>query len=166
MPRINVYVTEALKARMDVADADANWSAVAQRSFEGELRHIENRKELITMTNTVERLSKSKEFYLATLMSKDRDEGRAAGRMWATKHAGYPELKAFSELPDPEDDLIEIEHFTKYLAGIATGDKTLSWSEVKNFWGEYFETYPISDESVFGFIAGATEVWEDLEDQL
>jgi hypothetical protein len=170
MPRLNVYVSEDLKARMDVAGDGANWSGVAQRAFESELTQMENKKELMKMANTIERLSKSKEFHIEAMMANDSSEGRAAGKMWAAKDAGYPELKSVAALLDSDDES-EIDVFMRHVAYAATGEEGLSRSEARDFFGEYLEfsdliNGDLSLEAVFGFVAGAAEFWDDVEGQL
>jgi hypothetical protein len=41
MPRVTVYVDDNLKARMDDAGKDLNWSAIAQRAFSGAIEQAE-----------------------------------------------------------------------------------------------------------------------------
>ncbi len=89
MPRINLYVTDDLKARMDrVADA-VNWSAVAQGAFEKALTAWPIMEEA-KMAAVLERLRASK----VELVDNVVAAGFAAGRVWAETAADYLTLRA------------------------------------------------------------------------
>ena len=57
MPRISIYVTDALKTRMDAAGEAVNWSAKAQQAFDDQLKQVEGRSsEMDEYEAAVERL--------------------------------------------------------------------------------------------------------------
>ena len=61
MPRITVYVPDDLKAHMDDASDNLNWSAVAQLAFRGAIAIHKLKKDPTDMTNVIERLRASKQ---------------------------------------------------------------------------------------------------------
>ncbi len=50
MPRMNIYVQEGLRARMD--HRPTNWSSLAQRAFERQLKGIDTMNDTIDLTPT------------------------------------------------------------------------------------------------------------------
>ena len=94
MPKLNIYVPDEMKARMDAVEKSANWSAVAQRAFDLELKHLEAVKEIKDMSDVIERLRTSK----ARTVAEKAEEGREAGVNWAKHEAEYEELKRIAAL--------------------------------------------------------------------
>src|SRR5271155_4584492 len=79
MPKVNLYVPEDLKARMDDTGEAVNWSAVAQRAFREAISTHQIQQGRSDMEHVIERLRASKERY------EDRQlaAGKEAGSKWA-----------------------------------------------------------------------------------
>ena len=90
MPRIQLYIPDDLKARMDAVSDQVNWSPIARKAFEDELARIARRQEMSAdLAGVVERLRTSK-----LGAAKDAtEEGFVAGRAWAKGVAQYAELE-------------------------------------------------------------------------
>jgi len=156
MPRVTLYVPDDLKARMDEAGADVNWSAVAQRAFmEAVLTHAV-RKDDSDMTSVVERLRASKE----RVEAAELEFGQRCGKKWAKETAEYDELVRIAKF-----------HQTNAEANLATlqqlidpgGEKTIF--EWVDFWRDHGDQEP-SDTFASGFIEGAAEIYAEVADQL
>ena len=174
MPKISTYVTDGMKARMDEADERTNWSAVAQRAFDLELNHIETVKDIKTMTDVIERLKVSKEKAAAN----SEDDGRVAGQAWAMHHAEYDELKRVAGLD--ADDFSDIfiddpDWVCRKIVAVAIAGGKDEAKEVlrdKDDTAQMFNLEPddlnvtLTREFLVGFVRGATEVWEEVKDQL
>src|SRR5690349_21581725 len=93
MPKVNLYVSDDLKARMDDAGEAVNWSAVAQRAFREAIATHHIRKGGSGTDQVVERLRASKERY------EDRQlaYGKRVGAKWAKTEAEYYEIIAVAE---------------------------------------------------------------------
>src|SRR5436305_972571 len=92
MPRINVYVPDSMKERMDALADQVNWSEAAQAAFN---REIMNRNAKVeNMEQVIERLKASK----AEHEISENQRGRKDGHKWACQLASYKDLKAISDL--------------------------------------------------------------------
>lgn len=151
-----------LKDRMDLVNADrwiVNWSEVAQKAFERELRKHERKpiKEN-EMDAVVERLRESQEEYRQDL----KVVGFQDGANWAMKGAEYVELKRLGETYtdiDPEVSCID-------LARTAQGVDDSGFSENEDILYRMGITDPDelgSEEYASGFLAGALDVWMQAE---
>jgi hypothetical protein len=164
MARMNIYVSEDLKERMDKAEEKSNWSQVASRAFEVELGEIAKRKKVKDMNSVVQRLKTSKVEY-ENVSFKD---GYECGRKWAEESAEYSELKHAYEIDvddsifsDPEDD----DDGRAFVVGHMI---TREGEKVWDFWeGVFGEWQPAKDFEFYkGFLAGASEVYEKVRDEL
>ena len=79
MGKINLYLPDELKARMD-AVGDVNWSDIARPAFYSALATLEQRRNL-NVDTTIERLRASK----AESLKRDELEGQTHGRGWAER---------------------------------------------------------------------------------
>ncbi len=109
------------------------------------------------MTDYIERLRASKEqSEEAQKQSADaqkqlddvqKDEGRTAGQKWAKQYAEYDQLK-------------KVVYSDRGLVSMA--------SNVAEFYGIEEDTVDVTLTGNFlvGFVAGATEVWNEIEDKI
>src|SRR5262245_47766624 len=99
--RTTISIPLDLKARMDAAGEQVNWSAVAARAFEEKLAELASRKSAKerTMADVVQRLRASK------LKGQDRryKAGHDAGERWAKNLASAEELERLADFLDTLD---------------------------------------------------------------
>jgi hypothetical protein len=152
MPRINVYVPDSMKERMDALADQVNWSEAAQAAFN---REIMNRNvEVENMEQVIERLKASKAEYEIS----ENQRGRKAGHEWACRYASYGALKVVSDLE------LEGTGFAEQF-DVALGNNP---REGASFWIDEDTgrvKYP-SDKYVFGFWDAADDVFAQVEDKL
>ena len=166
MPKINIYVSDEMKARMDTAERSTNWSAVAQRAFELELNHLKTIQEVKTMTDVTERLRASKE----NSAQQIQYQGRQAGVRWAKHHAEYLEIKRIAgidldNLPD-DDDQTSAYSCAELVYMEALGDDS---RPDRGSPAEFFGLDPdegITKDYVAGFVEGAGDVWDEVADAI
>ena len=162
MARMNIYVSDDLKERMDNAEESANWSQVASRAFEIELGEMAKRKKVKDMNSVIQRLKASKmEFENVSYR-----EGRKYGIKWAEESADYAELKRAYELDTDDAVFVEAEDDDQAInvAILLTddGDKAVVfWGEIFGEWqaGKDFECYK-------GFLDGASEIYVAVKEEL
>ena len=163
MARMNIYVSDDLKERMDKAEESANWSQVSSRAFEIELGEIAKRKKVKDMNSVVQRLKASK----LEFENVSYKEGYRCGHGWAENGAEYAELKHAYEI-DADDSLFinaESDDERAFHVGfIITGVDEKVW----DFWeGVFGEWEPAKDFEFYkGFLEGASEVYEKVKDEL
>jgi len=161
MAKMNIYVPDGLKAEMDaLGDGRVNWSSEAQRSFETAIQRTKWPKEP-TMEDVIERLRASK----VSDESAQRSEGTEHGRKWAMLRASYRDLKRLATVDlhgYPEGSAWEIVDLS---FGATPGDPESSfWWDLRN--GDLGGFEPPDDAYVEGFLEGATEVWDKVENQV
>jgi hypothetical protein len=164
--RMNITVPAALKARMDAVGGGVNWSAVAARAFEAEVRSHEALKEGATMDDVFARLEASEE----GCDQEDLIEGKKAGRAWACKDASASELRRLARFMDTTaggndwdwsgGDASGIAHTV--LTAMTPGDRP-SRQDSEEFWesalGDRYPEGPLLQ----GFCEGAVSVWQDFQ---
>jgi hypothetical protein len=158
MARVNVYIPDELKARMDRA-GNLNWSATAQRAFEVEV-HL---KEVMMTTedSVVARLRASK-------MRQDEVEmaaGRKAGQRWAREWAEYGELERVATYDDHmgEDPAVLLACLIFDVP--SPGD--LYQSDVQELWDRLRGRRDEPPSAwIEGFVEGATEVWGEVAEKI
>ena len=155
MARMNISVSEEMRAEITRLGDKVNWSGLAQEAFAQEIaRHSRMREP--TMATVIERLRASKQKHLRETIER----GREAGRNWAANTATYGELVRVSKLNmvgpegyawgvlrnavDPMDRLENHELLALFL--LDAGD--------------------VVDETIEAFVEGATAVFEEVEDQI
>jgi len=182
MAKINLYVTEDLKRRMDKVK-DANWSAVAAAAFEKRLGEIAEQKAQKTMADVIARLRGSK----LTSASEIERWGHQDGRRWAMEKASYDELRRLAEyneqvLPLEEgvlhDGNPEGPGFTfcqiirpqECVPGPKHEDVCLEASD--KFWrsvqtpNSNYSRFDDSEEYVTAFARSSLEVWREVKDKV
>jgi hypothetical protein len=157
MPRVTLYVSDDLKARMDTAGEAVNWSAVAQRAFLEAVLARAVRKDASDMTNVVERLRVSKE----RVEARDHAAGKARGAMWAKQDAEYDELQRVAEYDGELSDEAGKDHTV--LMSVIDPENEKDPRDWPDIWGQ--REAP-TDAFIKGFIEGATEVFDEVADQL
>ena len=155
MARMNISVPDELKARMD--DINTNWSAVAAVAFELEVRQRE-RIDKMDRGAVVERLRATYE----KDKSRQFDVGHEAGVAWASEEAEASELMSLNDAAGIEDaaDFLRAGRY----------DETAfeKYSDAASFFEEALGSEPVvpSTAWVRGFVTGALEVWEQVEDEV
>ena len=176
MPKINIYVPDEMKARMDGAETTANWSAIAQRAFESELNHLERIKEVKSMSDVIERLRGSKQNKAEELQK----QGRERGVDWAKHSAEYDELRRASQTDTNELDQAIIvgdpdEAYRDWVARhILAGSEwdAYGWDErwelTANLFGvdEDMLVAVVTTEFIEGFLEGAADVWDQVKGEI
>ena len=107
MPKVNLYVPDDLKARMDDTREAVNWSAVAQRAFREAISTHQIRKDRFDMEHVVERLRASKERFEERQLAAGKD----VGTKWAKTQAEFFELVAVASF-DPDAHAGELDRDT------------------------------------------------------
>ncbi|MGE0358925.1 MAG: hypothetical protein AB7P08_18620 [Burkholderiales bacterium] len=154
-----------LKSRMDAAEVrepKPNWSALAQEAFSLECARAENRRKGAGKMNAmVDRLRKSKE----RADNEDQVRGHAAGRVWAQGKAEFDELlrlkAAYGEDTGAVDDF-----FPKHVLEVILGAGAESWDDVAKWWNDNADEESASTMFAVGFVEGAIEAFEEVEEQL
>lgn len=165
MPRMSIYVADELKERMDEREG-INWSSVAQRAFELEIRSTSQGGE--NMDEVVERLRASKE----KREQQERPVWVNMGRKWAMHKAEYDQLERVA-------DIVPVA----YVEGRAReGPRdALINAIVREIYDEEPEGYQIQEflELLTGdlsrrprfvhlewWLDGVSEVWEQVKDKI
>jgi hypothetical protein len=178
MAKMTIYLSDALKARMDAVEG-VNWSPLAARAFEHKLAEIITQKGAKHMDDVVARLRASK----AKTGDAFTIRGREAGREWAKDHAEAIQLERLDaytegdfgigctwqewlEDPAPEDSAFGNDH---HLAeALSENPESFDRADGDGFW----EFVGASDEErssgsfLVGFVEGALEVWNEVKDKL
>jgi arginine/lysine/ornithine decarboxylase len=168
MPKVSIYVPDDMKARMDAAGERANWSAIAQRAFDVELFHIDAIKEIKTMTDVIDRLRASKEKFIQGELA----DGKKCGIDWAKKHAEYDELRVLTALTDvglpvAQGDPENGYDLAYWLAQKVFEDERPGDDEIAALLQIDEEAVQgVSREFVESFIAGATDVWDEIKNAI
>ena len=145
MATINLYVSDALRHRMDLAD-EQNWSAVAQQAFEAHLGRLAvHGKANGKLGAAVERLKASKVKY----EDEQKAEGYERGYAWAQDRAEFHDLESMVGAAD-------------YPAAVGIVQKTKSFLQRD----EFGDAVLPSDEMWEGFVDGATALYNDVADQM
>jgi hypothetical protein len=145
MATVNVYVSDALRQRMDEA-ADQNWSAIAQQAFEAHLARLARRSKFEgRLDAAVERLQASKARYEEEQNSSGYDRGYA----WAKDRAEFHDLASMVEAPD-------------YDSAVSIVRKTRGFQQRD----EFGDAILPSDEMWEGFVDGATALYNEVAGRL
>ena len=154
MATVNVYVSDELKAAM--GEHELNWSRLAASAFETAI-NLERTKAMNIEAASLERLRASRE------MATDRRqaEGVALGKQWAQETADYDQLERVAGI----DDQLLIEEGGSYRTELAAAILEVgkpNWREVGETLSPIFGRADPSFSLVYGFIEGATEVFDML----
>jgi hypothetical protein len=156
MPKVNIYVPDELKARMDRA-GERNWSAAAQRAFEVECNLAEV---MMTTEDTVVarlRTSKTKED------EAERVSGRMGGQTWARDWAEYGALQRVAT----DGDAVEDTETLACMLFDVDDPRDLIWDDVNELWERLRGRRGEPPTSwIKGFVGGATEVWDEVADKI
>ena len=148
MSRINLSLSEKLKAKMDNLP-HVNWSAVAVRSFELEVRRNQ-RIENMEKAQIVDRLKAS----IEVVENAEFDLGRKEGLDWAAKYADADELMWLDQNRADADNVFW------------SGQWIDTPFENRNFEDIFSNGERTSLAFVKGFAVGAIELWEKVEDEV
>jgi hypothetical protein len=159
MPKVNLYVPDDLKARMDETGEAVNWSAVAQRAFREAISTHRVQKDRSDMEHVIERLRASKERY----EDKELAAGKEVGTKWAKTEAEYFELVAVASFDPSARDREPDRDTLQWLIDPDGETGSREWGE---FWENYYGRGEPSEAFIRGFIEGATEVYDTVAEQL
>lgn len=156
MARVNIYIQDDLKARMDRIGEAANWSEIVRPAILSEVASHEHRKEQ-NMTSVIERLRASKEKH-----AQERATfGREFGRRWASDTAEYAELRSVSKIVEGNYD------------GWAAAELIAAIDPNREMDGEDLcahlgveESDVEDDDYMAAFIEGAQDVFTEVENQI
>jgi hypothetical protein len=160
MPRVTLYVTDDLKARMDEAGKAMNWSAIAQRAFRKAVLTQAVRK-APNMTNVVERLRASKERVEAVSFKFGQD----CGGKWAREAAEYDELERVAKVGEIARGITYNDPGLATLQAAIEPEGVIDQSKWRDFWERFGDGRP-TDAFARGFIEGATQVYKEVADRL
>jgi hypothetical protein len=159
VPKVNLYISDDLKARMDDTGEAVNWSGVAQRAFREAISTHQIRKDRADMEPVIERLRASKERYEERQLAA----GKEVGTRWAKTDAEYYALVAVASFdPDTRDGELDRD-ILQWLIGPDGETDPRDWAE---FWETHYGRGKPSDAFIRGFIEGATEVYDEVAEQL
>ena len=156
MARMNISVSEEMRAEITRFGDKVNWSGLAQEAFAREIAKRARPKEY-TMEDAIERLRESKKRHQA----KVSDQGKEAGRKWAETQAEWPELKRVAAIDAPE---YNGDWAVAALTAALDPEKTLDWSEFAETLG--IDPFQMNQELAEAFIEGASEFYEEVADKI
>lgn len=176
--RFNITLPPELRARMEAAPPSVNWSAVAAQAFEQKLTQIDSLKETTTMEDVIKRLKAADELD----GNEAVQEGREAGEAWAKDVARPKWLRNLAKL-----DAVEASWAAEYVLEVWAGpmnNKSLALElyrqmiprgepdrhDVAAFWeealGDDGEKRIEDLDFARGFVRGAIDLWEKVEDEV
>jgi hypothetical protein len=168
MARTTISIPDELKAEMDALGESINWSATAAEAFRAEVERGKVRRartEGKQMNAALKRLKMSK----AKHEAEAQDRGHKDGSKWAMESANYGELKNLAqhwpaiESTETNNALGPPGVFQRMLKGDG-----VSRIDVDGFWTNLWKARDDSDEysSEYwdGFVEGALEVFEKIDD--
>jgi hypothetical protein len=159
MPKVNLYVPDDLKALMDDAGGDVNWSAIAQRAFREAISTHHIPRDRSNMGHVIERLRASK----GRFEDRQLAAGKKAGTKWAEAQAEYFELVGVASFdPDVHDGELNCDTLQRLIDPDGETDRR-EWAE---FWETLYGRGRPSEAFIRGFIDGATEVYDAVADEL
>jgi hypothetical protein len=178
--RTTISIPEDLKEQMDAVGDGVNWSAVAAQAFRAKVFEIQSRK--VTKMKTadiVKRLRAS-----AESDTEDYDDGKHAGREWATTQATARELGRLNTYLEDTTlgrfDWWDVDD-PRWMAPWGAADnlafairpklrKNEDPQEVRAFWQSAIGDDALDrlndSEFLRGFGEGAAEVWEEVKNEL
>ncbi len=170
--RMTISLDKDLKLRMDEINAEkwvVNWSAVAARAFQQEIRKRQKPKlEGVGMEAVVNRLKASRDEYLGN----SYEFGKSTGADWARNAADWIELKRLDDFRDA----VGSENWPNVFAGgghalarVVLGKPDEGAADTKAFWeqiGIEEQDQIASQDFARGFADGAVEVWEQVQGQI
>ena len=152
MPKVTVYVSDGLKARMDAAGESVNWSGEAQQAFQCALAQQEWKTMEDEMEQAIARLRASK----ADFEAKQEHAGKAAGRRWALRKARFEDLERVAKRAEELGD-----------GGVFAGEELASMMRDMD-WGddEWLGDDLLTDDFADAFVQGALEVHDEVNARL
>ena len=116
------------------------------------------------MNETIERLRASKE----RVTNQEKAAGHAAGRAWAMERAEFDELRRAAEFYNAErgGEWNAPYDASGWFYAAIQDDERPEHRDVASFWQDEADTDEPSEEFVFAFAEGASEVLNEVEDKL
>jgi hypothetical protein len=163
MPRVSIYVSDALKERMDAESKPVNWSQVAAAAFDAKLIELGSRREIGSMTEVIERMRASK----AELENAEVRAGQAAGVRWAKSHATWGQLRDLVRRTS-EDGFWDDARGERSLSldVYDTIDRSASARDAEEFWTTWADDENPSVDWLGAFCDGASEVHDAIADKI
>jgi hypothetical protein len=171
MPNVNVYVPNPLAKRLEPFKDRLKVSEICQAALEAAItaeEAVDRGNRLPRIINRLER----------TLSPSDMAQaaGRDVGRDWGEATASMAELQQVAELSETAEDMFaQTDSLTYY----KTGGVGIRWKDdgKPDAWRVLPDTVPQAffkeaaegaffDAHVYGFISGATDLWEDVQKEL
>ena len=169
--RMNIYVRDDLKGRMDAVEGKVNWSGVACTAFEEYLARLAAIRKGADMNAVVERVKATK----VEDADRLREAGYEAGAEWARGAATAMELRSlydfcqragagFRFMPtyNPAQQFYSCAHPEDFAEGLELEGL------VEAFWDNILDDalYQQRDKAAFvtGFLWGAAAVWQQIKD--
>lgn len=172
MARMNLYVPNDLKRRMDKVRDPVSWSAIAAQAFEQELGELAAKKHRKRRADVIQRLRSSK----LTAKSELAKRGRVDGRCWAEESAEADELQHLAALFTQGGR--EVEAVLAPARGGSPGDaffRTIRPDEeggrrvAGKFWKDLLGASADAARDsgyVIAFADAAVELWNEVEDKV
>jgi hypothetical protein len=157
MAKLNLYVPDDLKARMDEVGDRVNWSEVARPALQSALAAEEHRRNA-NMTTAIERLRASKQ----ETLQNEQANGKQAGREWAEKYASYDDLRRISKIEFAQG--VDAGRIEDEAMGCLT--EALDWTDddIAEQLGD--EGVMVTNEYAAAWIEGVQEFFAEVKDQL
>lgn len=167
MAWVNISVDDDLKARMNAATEEVNWSAVASRAFEIKLGEIAERQKERDTSAEINGLRASK----LNLNDEEFEKGYKEGEYWAKNRADYADLERLNDVE------VSTEEAAYDLYCQLCPDGETSWIAAQEYWSEILDSplpeleqgRPIdlnNHASIEGFSRGALDVYNQVADKL
>lgn len=174
MAKLNVYVPDDLKRRMDKVKEPVNWSSLACEAFERKLGEIAEKKKVKAIDDVVQRLRASKIEDVSDLQKQGHDDGVD----WAKHRATARELRRLDKVVQDCRGIgkaFNVVGSSAYCSGdhfvmAVMGDEQFSREDSYAFWetnaGRESEELQGEADYVCGFAEGALEVWNEVQDKI
>lgn len=159
MAKLNIYIPDELKTRMDPID-DVSWSEVVRPAILAKVSTYEQRTSK-DITTAIERLRASKQKFLRA----EQDGGAAAGRAWAEDRAEYEDLVALAwrTLPWRQRHPDACEPGLDVLREAVNPDQVLNDDEVREY---LFDGNEPGEEFARAFVKGAVDFFAEVHDKI
>ena len=174
--RTSISIPQELKAQMAAVSVPVNWSDVAARAFRAKLEEIQLRSKRSMTRQDIVKCPKGLQ---EDENMAEYDEGKVAGREWASRSASPKELRRIAKYIE----MYEVQWDNKVLwwdtqdrlrnatvefvvAARGSGEQN---DDPADFWTDALggDAHRIEDRDFFhGFGHGVLEVWKEVKDEL
>jgi hypothetical protein len=156
--RTTISIPQDLKERMEAIKDQANWSAVAARAFEAELGRIAmKRSRSMSREDVIKRLQAA----LKQEAGQSVAVGTGHGRRWAELRATPKDLRRLMRLFEASREWESFADLHRALdpSGNCSKDEMTAYTGIEE---------EMHDDPFFirAFVEGATDVWEEVKNEL